>query len=96
MSAPGTAVPAAAAAGRLPAIRFHNHVLPVLIAAGGVAVTSTGFVTVAPNRLVSGRPVLLWAAADARLTAAIAVFGALLLAAALIPPRPGLHRAFAD
>src|SRR5207237_10628743 len=28
-------------------------------------------------------------------TAAIAVFGALLLAAALIPPRPGLHRAAA-
>jgi len=95
VSPSGTAAPAAIAAGRFPAIRFHNHVLPVLIVAAGVAVTSTGFVTVAPNRLVSGRPVLLWAAADARLTAAIAVLGALLAAAALIPPRPALHRAAA-
>ena len=32
----GPAVPAVAAAARLPAIRFRNHVLPVLIAAGGM------------------------------------------------------------
>jgi osmoprotectant transport system permease protein len=89
------AVPAVVAAGRFPAIRLHNHVLPVLIVAAGAAVASTGFVTVAPNRLVSGRPVMLWAAADPRLCAAIAVFAALLLAASLMPPRPALHRAAA-
>src|SRR5207302_186830 len=71
------------------------HVLPVLIIAAGAAVVSTGFVAVAPNRLVSGRPVLLWAAADGRLTATIAVLGALLAAAAMIPSRPTLHRASA-
>src|SRR5205807_2137264 len=78
-----------------PTIRLHNHVLPVLIIAAGAAVVSTGFVAVAPNRLVSGRPVLLWAAADGRLTATIAVLGALLAAAAMIPSRPTLHRASA-
>jgi osmoprotectant transport system permease protein len=88
----GPAVPAVAAAARLPAIRFRNHVLPVLIAAVAAAAASAGFVAVAPNRLVSGSPVMLWAAADIRLTAAITIFGALLLAAALAPPRPALHR----
>jgi len=91
----GTAAPAVAAAGRFPTIRLHNHVLPVLIVAAAAAVAGTGFVAVAPNRLVSGRPVMLWAAADAGLTAAIAVFGALLLFSALLPPRRALHRAAA-
>jgi osmoprotectant transport system permease protein len=88
-------MPAVAAAPRFPAIRLHNHVLSVLIGAAAAAVAGAGFVTVAPNRLVSGRPVMLWAAADAGLTVAIAVLGALLLAAALVPPRPALHRAAA-
>ncbi len=93
MSPFGSAAPAVAAVARFPDIRLRNHVLPVLIVAAAAAVASLGFVTVAPNRLVSGRPIMLWAAADARLTAAIALLGALLLAAALVPPRPALHRA---
>jgi osmoprotectant transport system permease protein len=90
----GPAAPAVVAA-QFPAIRFHNHVLPVLIVAAGAAVAGAGFVAVAPNRLVSGRPIMLWAAADIRLSTAVAIFGALLLAAALVPPRPALHRAAA-
>ena len=70
-------------------LRLHNLVLPTLLAAGGVAVLTTGFVTVAPNRLLSGRPIGLFAAADGRLCAAIAIIAAFLLLPALAP----LHRA---
>jgi osmoprotectant transport system permease protein len=92
---PGPAMPVVAAVGRFPAIRLHNHVLSVLVVVAAAAVASTGFVTVAPNRLVSGRAVMLWAAADTRLIAGIVACGALLLAAAVVPPGPTLHRAAA-
>jgi osmoprotectant transport system permease protein len=68
-------------------------VLPVLVGAGAVAVLGSGFVTLAPNRLVSGQPVGLFAAADLRLSAAIGVLGLGLLAAALAPPARSLNRA---
>ena len=45
-------------------LRLHNLVLPALFAAAAVAVLTTGFVTSAPNRLVSGRPVGLFAALE--------------------------------
>src|SRR5712691_3057969 len=58
-------------AGAVPSFRLHNLVLPTLMAAGIAAVLTTGFVTSAPNRLLSGRPIGLFAAADLRLGAAI-------------------------
>jgi len=67
-------------AGLVPTFRLHNLVLPALAAVTVAAVLTTGFVSVAPNRLLSGRPVGMLAAADIRLGAAIVVGAALLLA----------------
>jgi osmoprotectant transport system permease protein len=91
----GPAMPAIGAGTRFPAIRIHNHVLLVLVIVAAVAVATLGFVTVAPNRLISGRPVALWLAADPRFSVAIAPLGALLLATAFVPPRRELHFAAA-
>jgi osmoprotectant transport system permease protein len=52
-----------------------------------IAATCTGFVTVAPNRLVSGKPVMLWVAAGGMPTAVLAAAGAILLALGFAPPR---------
>jgi osmoprotectant transport system permease protein len=63
---------------------------PVLVSLAVVAVTAaafTGFVTVAPNRLVSGKPVMLWVAAGAMPTAVLATLGAILLALSFAPSR---------
>jgi osmoprotectant transport system permease protein len=76
-------------------IALHNRVLPVLVAAGAAAMLGSGFLTLAPNRLVSGQPVGLFAAADLGLSAAIAALGLALLAAAFAPPSRVLHRATA-
>ena len=76
---------------RFPAIRLYNHVVPVLVGAAAAAAATCGFVAVAPNRLVSGRPVALWLAADPRLSTAIALLGALLLATVFAAPRRALH-----
>src|SRR6476469_4170229 len=51
-------------------LRLHNRVLPVLFLAGVAAVLATGFVTLAPNRLLTGLPVGLFAA-DPALAAAV-------------------------
>jgi osmoprotectant transport system permease protein len=91
----GPAMPAIGAGTRFPAIQVHNHVLLVLVIVAAIAVATLGFVTVAPNRLISGRPVALWLAADPRFGVAIALFGALLLATAFVPPRRELHFAAA-
>src|SRR5437773_4712229 len=82
-------------AGLVPSFRLHNLVLPTLMAAGVAAVLTTGFVTSAPNRLLSGRPVGLFAAADLRLGAAIGAVAALLLLTALVPPARAVQRAAA-
>ncbi len=82
-------------AGLVPSFRLHNLVLPTLMAAGVAAVLTTGFVTSAPNRLLSGRPIGLFAAADLRLGAAIAAVAAFLLLTALVPPARRLQRAAA-
>jgi osmoprotectant transport system permease protein len=68
------------------ALRPGNAVLLVLVIVAVVAL-SGGFVVLAPNRLVSGRPLALWAAAPALATAGIAALGAALLAASLVPPK---------
>lgn len=72
-------------------MRIHNQVLLVVVAVATLAALFTGFVAVAPNRLVSGRPVALWQAAGAPATIGVAVFGALLLGCALVRPRRTLH-----
>src|SRR4029077_192675 len=69
----GPAAPAIVARGWSPALRLHNHVLSLLVVVAAIAVAATGFVAIAPNRLVSGQPVALWPAADPRLGAAIAL-----------------------
>jgi len=86
-------------AGRRPAFAFsigiHNQVLFVLVIVAVAAVVLSGFVGEAANRLVSGRPVPLWAAAGTLPTAGIAVLGAALAAACLIRPSRALHCAVA-
>ncbi len=73
----------------------RNEVLLVLLAVAAVAISTGGFVTLAPNRLVSGRPIGLFAAGDARLCIAIVALSAALLAISFVPPRRALHRAAA-
>lgn len=77
-----------------PALRLHNPVLPVLFAVGAAGALGCGFLTLAPNRLVSGRPIGLFAA-DPQFAAAIAVAGMALLATAFLPPRTSMCRSVA-
>ncbi|HEX4615194.1 MAG TPA: ABC transporter permease [Stellaceae bacterium] len=76
-------------------VGIRNQVLLVLVIVAMAAVALSGFVGEAPNRLVSGRPVPLWAAAGALPTAGIAVLGAALSAACLTRPSSALHCAVA-
>ena len=48
---------------RGPGLSLHNRILPVLFTAGAAAILGSGFVSLAPNRLVSGQPIGLFAAA---------------------------------
>jgi osmoprotectant transport system permease protein len=65
----------------------RNRVLPILVIAAAAAAIGCGFVDLAPNRLVSGRPVMLWEAAAPGFTTALAACGAILLAAGFAVPR---------
>ena len=69
---------------------IRNQVLFVLVMAAAAAASISGFIAVAPNRLVSGRPIALWQAAGGGATVAIGVIGALLLAISLLPPKKEL------
>jgi osmoprotectant transport system permease protein len=75
--------------GLVPSLRPQNPVLPVLLGVGALAVLTVGFVSIAPNRLLSGRPVGLFAAVDMRLCAAIIVAAAILVATSMTPAPPG-------
>ncbi|HEX3952990.1 MAG TPA: ABC transporter permease [Stellaceae bacterium] len=75
--------------------RPRNMVVPVLFLASTCAAFGSGFVTVAPNRLVSGRAIGLFAAAAPALSVAIAACWLALLALSAAPPRRALHRAAA-
>ncbi len=82
--------PAELAARRPPLIlrlSIYNPVLLVLVVAAVLAALGLGFVAVAPNRLISGRPVALWTAAGPVFTAAIAVINGVLLAISLARAR---------
>ena len=72
---------------------IRNQVLFALVIVATVVVATSGFVGYAPNRLVSGRPVTLWAAASPPVTAIIVLLGALLLAACFAAPSRPLHYA---
>src|ERR1700684_4616651 len=82
-------------AGLIARVRLHNRVLPTLFSAGVASVLTTGFVTSAPNRLLSGHPIGLFAAADRRLDAAICVIAAILALTSFAPPARALQRAAA-
>jgi osmoprotectant transport system permease protein len=76
-------------------IIIHNQVLFTLVIVGAAAVAVSGFVGLAPNRLVSGEPIALWGVADGLPNAGIATLSAMLLAACFTPPNKPLHRAVA-
>jgi len=63
-----------------------NRVALSLAGAGAVACLGLGFLSLAPNRLLSGRAVALWDAAGPAPTAAIVVLLALLAASAFAAP----------
>jgi len=72
-------------------IRLNNQILLALAIVATLAIPLCGFVTVAPNRLMSGKPVLLWQAAGpwaAVIVALVLAFAAL----ALAPPSRATHR----
>ncbi|MGE0258908.1 MAG: ABC transporter permease [Alphaproteobacteria bacterium] len=72
---------------------IRNRVLPLLLVAGTAAVAGCGFVAVAPNRLLSGEPVGLFAAADRPTSIAIVALGIALLGIAAMRPSGALYRA---
>jgi osmoprotectant transport system permease protein len=72
-------------------IGIRNQVLFVLVIVAAAAVALSGFVGDSPNRLVSGNPVPLWAAAGTPPTAGIAVLGVALAATCLMRPSRAFH-----
>lgn len=76
-----------------PVIRLApcNQVLPLLAGIAVIAAVSAGFVSLAPNRLVSGHPIMLWQAAPAPYSLGLAAAGIFLFAAGFAPPRRALH-----
>ena len=65
---------------------IRNQVLLTLVIVAALAVATSGFVAYAPNRLVSGKPIALWAAASPPVTIVVALLGALLLAVCFASP----------
>jgi osmoprotectant transport system permease protein len=70
---------------RVPAVAAP--VLMVLAAAAAFGAIVCGFVDLAPNRLVSGRPLFLWDAAGPGFTVALATCEVALLALGFAPPK---------
>jgi osmoprotectant transport system permease protein len=68
-----------------------NRVLLVLTGLGALGVATAGFVSLAPNRLISGQSLPLWSVADGASLAAIAGLGAALLAASLWRQSRAIH-----
>jgi len=71
---------------------IRNKVLLLLALGAILGLAEMGFVSEAPNRLLTGRAVALWNATDPFATATIAVALLALLAASARPPNPRLHR----
>jgi osmoprotectant transport system permease protein len=72
---------------------IRNQVLFTLVIAATMAVAVFGFVSYAPNRLVSGRPISLWETTTLPVTGVIGLLGALLLALCFAAPSRLLHYA---
>lgn len=72
-----------------------NKVLLLLWLVGAAAVCFTGFVTHAPNRLVSGQPLPLWTVAQPAALGLFAALAGVLIVAAFLPPSRPLHTAVA-
>jgi osmoprotectant transport system permease protein len=87
----GPAAPQAVA--RASWLRLYNQVSATLVVVGTAAALTTGFVVLAANRLVSGRPVALWEAAPPALTCVLALFAATLLGLSLMQPWLWVRRA---
>ena len=77
---------------RFTGARVRNRVLLTLGLVGGISAGVAGFVSYAPNRLVSGRPIALWTAASDASTAGIAAIGAVMILASWLPPTKVLNR----
>ena len=73
-----------APAGLRPHAARANPLLVLIVTGMVVAIASLGFVTVAPNRIVTGKPLALWAAVEPGLAAAIAALVVALGSAALV------------
>ncbi|HXC26485.1 MAG TPA: ABC transporter permease [Stellaceae bacterium] len=69
----------------------QNQVLPCLMVAATLAGIDAGFLSVAPNRLVSGTPVMLWVAAGTLPAISLTAAGASLFALGFAMPRRPLH-----
>jgi osmoprotectant transport system permease protein len=87
--------PTASRPGRALRIAIHNQVLLSLVIVAAVAVASSGFVSIAPNRLVSGTPVPLWEAAGGLPFLGIAMLDAVLLSLCCLAPGRALQYAAA-
>ena len=72
-------------------IVIRNQVLFGLVIVSALAVVASGFIGYAPNRLVSGKPIALWAAVGSLSTGGTALLGAMLLAACFMSPSKGLY-----
>jgi osmoprotectant transport system permease protein len=81
----GPTVPAETAG--VPWLRLHNQVAPTLVIVGTAAMLTTGFVELAANRLVSGRPVSLWNCVPTPVAVAIALLAVVLVALSVVRPR---------
>lgn len=70
-----------------------NKVLLSLTLAGFAALAGTGFVSEAPNRLLSGRPITLWHAVDTPILAGLGLLALVLFILSESKPRPLVHGA---
>ncbi|HZU87744.1 MAG TPA: hypothetical protein VE993_00660, partial [Stellaceae bacterium] len=76
-------------------LRVHDPVLFALVLVAALALVLTGFVGVAPNRLLSGRPIAVLPAAGGAMTAGLAALLALLFCAAFVRAGVALYRGVA-
>jgi osmoprotectant transport system permease protein len=72
---------------------IRNQVLFTLVIVATIAVAASGFVSYAPNRLVSGKSITLWQATILPMSAAMVALGALLLALCFATPSRPLYYA---
>jgi osmoprotectant transport system permease protein len=73
----------------------RNQVLPALVVVAVLGAIGAGFVSLAPNRLVSGQPVMLWHAVGPLFTGVLAICGAILFGLGFAWPRRAMHYAAA-